>query len=251
LGLIALLFQGRIESWWEARKNAHDTRPVLATLESFSGEVSYRKPESLKVISARVGLGFRARDTILTDEKSTAIIQFKSGLKVEIQPQTIAVVEETGPELTFVQGHVKIIAQTNEINLPPEAIAKDEPPEQAMSQAESPLKVNPEEKVVNKHKKVDERESLPDSYIASVIRNQKTFLSHCYAQYLQVDPDTHGRIDTSITIEPTGVVSTARVIGSTIADRTLQQCVVSTLQRAKFKSFSGDPIIVTYPITFD
>ena len=102
-----------------------------------------------------------------------------------------------------------------------------------------------------KVKKIDEKETLPDSYIASIIRNQRTFLNRCYAQYLRLNPDARGRIDCALTIEPDGTISTARVIGSTIPDSALQQCVVSTLQRARFKSFNGDPIIVNYPINFE
>ena len=101
------------------------------------------------------------------------------------------------------------------------------------------------------HKIVAEKETLPDSYIASVIKNQRTFLNRCYAQRLRLNPDARGRIDTSLTIEPDGSISTARVIGSTISDPALQQCVVSTLQRARFKTFNGDPIIVQYPINFE
>jgi TonB family protein len=206
----------------------------------------------------------RAKDTVSTDQDSRAVIKFNSGLRVELEPNSLIIVDDfgSGPgqlELTFLQGGAKILDQGKgpKLNLSGADMKKKEVPtakidfNQLFNSQENVGLEDKEEKAKKKTQAKNAKEVLPESYIASIIKNQKNFLYRCYAQHLRLNPDARGRIDTSITIEPDGTVSSCRVIGSTIPDPTLQQCVVSTLARARFRSFNGDPMIVTYPIHFD
>jgi hypothetical protein len=272
LALLGLLFQDQIWNRWEEYKIGSDPRPSIAEITSLNRGVKYRLPESLTYRRARKSMPLHAKDTVLTEADSSAIITFKSGLKVELEPNSLIIIEEygSGPgamELTFLRGRVKILDQGKGIKLSGAELNKDQALKQpvkidfsVLEKAPTPPPValntmNLEEKKERLkellRKKKAEKETLPDSYIASVIRNQKTFLNRCYAQHLRLNPDARGRIDTSLTIESDGSISSARVIGSTIPDPILQQCVVTTLQRARFKSFNGDPIIVAYPINFE
>jgi len=200
-------------------------------------------------------MNLHSEDSILTDENQKAVILFNSGLKVQLEPHSTIVITDSGSEMVFLKGHVKVLDEVAGITLPPDALSKDTVDEklevktpEAMPQVATPEVT---QSPPRPNKKTDDRITLPDSYISGVIRNQRTFLNKCYAQHLRNDPDTQGRIDTSMTIELDGSVSTARVVGSTIADPQLQQCIVSTLQRTRFRSFAGDPLVVYYPITFD
>ena len=253
--LVGLFFQSKIEDWWQRRALNHDRRAIIGRIESLSGDVKIRKPESLSTVNATTGLNLRTDDSVLTEGDQSVVISFNSGLKIELEPHSTIVITDTGPEMIFLKGHIKVLNQVSGISLPPEALTKDDvnivPPPEAVPQVEKKIVKIEKSKGPVMRKKVDEKTSLPDGYISSIIRNQKTFLNRCYAQHLRLDPDTQGRIDTSLVIEKDGSVSTARVVGSTIADPQLQQCIVGTLQRAKFKSFAGDPIVVNYPITFD
>jgi hypothetical protein len=254
--LTALLFQNQIERWWQRRNLSYDKRPIIGRIESITGDVKLRKPESLSSIGVKGGMNLHPDDTVLTEEGQKAIISFNSGLKVELEPHSTVVITDSGPEMVFLKGHITILNEVAGITLPPEVLTKEPvvekqhlaPPEAVPSvERTEPI---PMAKGSPSKLKISDS-SLPDAYISSVIKNQKTFLHRCYAQHLRNDPDTQGRIDTSLTIEIDGSISTARIIGSTIADPQLQQCIVSTLQRAKFRAFSGDPIIVNYPITLD
>jgi hypothetical protein len=282
LALIALFSQNKIEDWWREYSFTNDPRPVIAHIETLHNEVQYRPPESLVYHRAKTEMPLHAKDTVATDSSSSAVIAFNNGLKVELQPNSLIIIEDFTSgggniELSFLRGNVKVLNQADGVklkgtSLKREKVAandnepKDEEPIKLdfamLEKAPTPPpamvpKVELEEKTAKfkptpaPHKHFDNKETLPDSYIASVIKNQRTFLNRCYAQHLRLNPDAHGRIDTSLTIEPDGTISTARVIGSTIPDPALQQCVVSTLQRARFKAFNGDPIIVTYPINFE
>ena len=257
-----------MEEWFQGIKT--DNQPVLATVESLTNNVMYRTTESLTYRQASAKMSLHAKDTISTDADSSAVIAFKTGLKVELEPNTLMVVEDYGKagsplEMTFVRGNSKILNQPAGIKLSGLAVDKTQAQKETPNPGSTPPEARtdtkpdtkPETKTATKPvttpstKSAGAKETLPDSYITSVIRNQRTFLNRCYAQRLRLNPDARGRIDTSLTIEPDGTISTARVVGSTISDSVLQQCVVSTLQRAKFKAFSGDPIIVEYPINFE
>jgi hypothetical protein len=277
--LITLLFQSRIYDWWELHKLLNSDKPAVAELTGISKNVKIRLPESLTYYRARNHWPLHVKDSISTDVDSTAIITFKSGLEILLEPNSLVIIEDPSiagggsMELSFLRGSVKIInnSQGRDIHLPPTAISRPKnnadsptPPEidlNVLNQTPTPAPTlaptpSPHIDFVEKHKKpepkkVEEKETLPDAYIASIIRNQRNYLNRCYAQYLRLNPDARGRIDCALTIEPDGTISTARVVGSTIPDPSLQQCVVSTLQRARFKSFNGDPIIVNYPINFE
>jgi hypothetical protein len=47
------------------------------------------------------------------------------------------------------------------------------------------------------------------------------------------------------------LIQNIKVIKSTFKDQTMEKCVSNVLSRAKFKTFSGDPIIVNYPFAFE
>jgi hypothetical protein len=250
---------------WQQFKIANDPRPPLAEIKSLSGQVKFRLPESLTYFRARNSMTLRAKDTISTDQNSSAILEFKSGLQVELEPNSLIVIEDYGSgsgslELTFLKGGVKILNEgKNKVALGGDKLKKDQAIKLDLSMLEAAPTPNlggiklDEKKETKKAavKKKTAKETLPDSYINSVIRAQRTFLNRCYAQHLRLNPEARGRIDTSLTIEDDGSISTARVIGSTIPDPALQQCVVTTLLRTRFRSFKGDPIIVNYPINFE
>ena len=146
------------------------------------------------------------------------------------------------------------------IPIPEEKIAKPTKIDLAAIPIPTPS-VEPPKKIVLEEKKAKPsatprpkkqlRESLPDSYIALVIRGQRNLLDRCYGQHLRLNPQARGRIDTLLTIEPDGTISSARVVASSISDPVLQQCVITVLQRAKFRPYDGDPIVVNYPINFE
>ena len=96
LAFIALFFQNRIEDWLEGFKS--DSRPTIAKIESLSNNVKYRLPESLTYHRAKSNMDLHAKDTVSTDASSTAVIAFKSSLKVELEPNSLMIVEDYGKE---------------------------------------------------------------------------------------------------------------------------------------------------------
>lgn len=97
----------------------------------------------------------------------------------------------------------------------------------------------------------EEKETLPESYIVEIVKKQKPFFNRCYAQHLRLNPEAEGRIDFSFTISPKGDVIDVRVLRATINDPRLHRCSINVIERAKFKAFNGDPVVVNYPFYFE
>lgn len=97
----------------------------------------------------------------------------------------------------------------------------------------------------------EEKETLPESHIVDVIQKQKAFFNRCYAQHLRLNPEAEGRIDFSFTIHPNGKVVDVRVLRATIKDTQLQRCSMSVIERAEFRRFNGDPMVINYPFYFE
>lgn len=282
LAILALIYQDQIWNYWQLSQLSDDPRPVLAEVLNFKNDVKYRLPESLTYYKVTANLGLRLKDTISTAPNSTAVVRFKSGMEVEVQPNSLFIIDDYGAEsggtleLTFLRGNIRVIKDGDGLIIKGVSLKKDQAAKPqgplridviaALERVPSPPPATPPPRVEIEEKKEikkptitppkrspqpEEKEILPESYIVGVIRRQQTFLYRCYAQHLRLNPDARGRIDTSITIEPDGTVSTARVVRSTLPDPTLQQCVVTTLQRARFRSFKGDPLIISYPINFE
>ncbi len=316
-------------NWWSLRNLANDPRPVIADITKVHHDVKFRLPESLNYYKAMSGMPLRSKDNIATEAGSTAMIKFKNGLEIEIQPNSLVVIEDLASqegslELTFLRGEIKVIGEAgktvkvssdtfkkksisfktkkvgNETKVeiagrekaeekkieknalrdlgtededvavaPPiqidlgaieKSVAKKDKPSnrdvtlEDKKEGRRPTMIAMKEMPTSKPEKPKipvNKETLSDSHIASVIREKRAFLNRCYAQHLRLNPEARGRIDTSLTIEPDGSISSARVVASTIADPSLQQCVITTLQRCRFKNFRGDAIVLRYPINFE
>ena len=94
-------------------------------------------------------------------------------------------------------------------------------------------------------------DTLPDDYIESTVRNQKSLLSRCFAEHLKTNTKAQGRVDLSFLIEKSGAVQQVRVIGSTIPDEKFKACLVQVIERVQFRKFNSDPILVNYPLSFE
>ncbi|PIU00753.1 MAG: hypothetical protein COT74_02310 [Bdellovibrionales bacterium CG10_big_fil_rev_8_21_14_0_10_45_34] len=93
--------------------------------------------------------------------------------------------------------------------------------------------------------------SLPNEYIAGVVRGQKSFFNRCYADFLAKGAVANGELVFKFTILPTGQVRDISRASGTFSDAPLEKCITKVMERLLFKPFEGASIIVNYPIKFD
>ncbi|MBT9556615.1 MAG: energy transducer TonB [Myxococcales bacterium] len=88
-----------------------------------------------------------------------------------------------------------------------------------------------------------------------IVRNhldrQKGQLVTCYRRAVQSKPDLAGKVVLTFTILPTGRVSGASVLSSTLGDASVQDCMVNRASLFRFPpSPDGTPTRVRYPLDF-
>ncbi len=286
LGLLIIVYHEAIVEKIDELISPTDTRTTIAKVETFSGKVRFKKAQSLRYKNVQKQTELKDQDTLTTDENSTAKISFVSGFEIEVQPNSLVVIETPKKDasgaiqITFLKGEFtvlktaaagKIIVNKNntfqdlagrtpqkpvqiDLTTPVELIENIK--EQEVVQA--PLqKQKLEEKkkiVVEEEKKAPPkkpRETLSDEYIAQIVNSQKPFFNRCYAQHLRLKPDSRGQIHLAFTIDVEGKVSSVSLVNSTMSDPALEKCTMSVLERCRFRKFDGDPIVVNYPINFE
>lgn len=278
LGLFIIIFHEPVTELTEDIVAPKDPRPVIATLDEYEGDVNYKLPKTLVYKRVRDNMGFRDQDTVVTASDGKAIISFTSGFRLEVTPNSVVVIEqpEVGTDgairLTFLRGDYRVLnsGAAGSLLLSKDDMVQDPagraPLKEPMLVSLKPSKpeIAPPEKikteVIEELKKTVEkpkaeakkpRETLPDEYIAQVIKKQTPFFNRCYAEHLRLNPNARGRINLTFTIIQSGMVSSVRLLGSTLKDPRLEQCTMSVVERARFRKFDGDPIIVNYPINFE
>ncbi len=93
--------------------------------------------------------------------------------------------------------------------------------------------------------------SAEDAVVRKVIRTSLSSIDACYADALKASPTLSGSISVSFTIDVDGSVDGATASASSIADPSMNKCVVDRVSKLKFpKPASGSKTYVTYPFRF-
>jgi len=257
VGAALVLFHQPIIQMIESISQPRDSRPSVGSIEDIAGDTDIRMPDSLNPEPAKKGQAVRHQDTITTGNGARAIVRLKGGLAIELEPETSLVFELIDHTLITVQrGNFKIIEKGSvghEVVILKDGVLQD--PEGRTIPAANLLKADagdaePEASTAPTPPP-DDGSTLSDAYISSVVQSKKGFMNRCYAQALRNNPGLSGQIHLTFSIAPNGDVSSLKVLKSTINDGDLQKCVLSVLERARFRSFTGDPVVVNYPIYFE
>lgn len=98
---------------------------------------------------------------------------------------------------------------------------------------------------------VQTSEGLTPEQIQDTLRNNRSAFFRCYTQLLQKTPGITGQSSMSFTIEPSGKVGLASIASSSIEDAQFQRCLLDTLKRISFKSFTGKTLSTIFPLKFE
>lgn len=92
---------------------------------------------------------------------------------------------------------------------------------------------------------------LSNEYLDSEIAKQQEQFQRCQNNALREQGEVKGQILVGLTISPDGKVDNARILASTLQDDKLHSCLLQVFQRIKFKTFTGAPIVRSYPLNFE
>lgn len=96
-----------------------------------------------------------------------------------------------------------------------------------------------------------EPQSLSNEYIDEMIVNRQGQLQKCWLSRLKDNPTLKGMMTLQFEISRRGKVRELRVSDTNMNDEPLQRCVLSVIERIPFRSYTGQEITLSYPITFE
>jgi len=232
-------------------KSREDHRAILAQISKSEGTVEIRD-ENQKTMTLQVGSPIRDQDTVLVGGGHHANIKFNDGLEVELNPGSIAFFENSDRAIfvTLRSGGFKGIARGNQkekVLFVKDGAVLDPLGRNIM---QPPLKFE-EEKSEPAPEPTVASDTLTDAQITRTMAHLRSPLLKCYAATLKNNAESKGEIYLSFTIEPNGDVSLVKILQETFKDERLIKCVSEVIQRTRFDSFKGDPIVVNYPIYFE
>ena len=256
-GFLVILFWDSLSEIIKGQSG--DSRPVRAEILEVFGGVETRIGETLQTQKTLPGANLKKNDTLLTSEDGRAKIRVGSQVELEIQPLSQMVVEEYGTAtlLSFVRGSYKLLKGASESNVlvSVDGSIRDpsgRSPIPVFSVTEKDIQFAPPDGVVPKEEIAPPSgETLSDEYITSVLRTQKTYFTKCYAQHLQKSPTSRGSLFVTFLVKNTGEVEKVRVVKSSFKDPDLERCIVDVIRRSRFKDFTGEPILVNFPFSFE
>ncbi|HEX4925798.1 MAG TPA: AgmX/PglI C-terminal domain-containing protein [Bdellovibrionales bacterium] len=258
IGAALVLFHQPIIQLFESLFSPKDNRAVVGQIEDFHGEAEIRAPEALGAEPARKGQPIRHQDTVQTGQNSRAIVRMKNGLALELEALSSLFFEQGDYTLiTFQRGQFKVIEKgtgAHDVIILKDGVLQDPEgrtiPASYLPRADADMNEEPAA-APTPQAETGDTTTLSDAYIASVIQKHTGFLNRCYAQLLSKSPQAKGEVHLTFTIQPNGSVTALRVLKSTLDDADLQKCVISVVERAQFRGFRAEPIVVNYPIYFE
>jgi len=249
VGVFVIIFHKPIIEGMRERLH-RDSRPPLGKIESAMGPARLKGPMDLEPREVSNGHLVRSQDVLETT--APTIISFMNGLKVELQTGT-QIFFESIPNIyvTFRRGDFKLLEKsktTEEVLF----ILNGQVINPEGRAGILPLRVQelkPSDSAQDAAKK--DSNYLSDEYISAQIANLRSAFAKCYALALRQEPEAKGFVHLSFLIENDGKVSQTKILKTDITNTAMETCLLKVINRIKFRSFEGDPLLVNYPLQFE
>ena len=113
-------------------------------------------------------------------------------------------------------------------------------------------KAKKEKRLVGKAKfgDLDVDGSLDSNAIAKVVKKRQRMIQDCYNKELKRDPSLKGKVEIEFTIGENGRIEEALVVGNTMGNKKVGNCIVGRLKRWKFPKPDGGSVTVVFPFIF-
>jgi hypothetical protein len=220
---------------------------------------------------------WHAQEALSTGPDGSALLEFSSGTKLRVQPNSrlVAMFEsaaQTSVVITVLLGGVDFLSEDPQVHVfkNGQQLTKSQPSTFApliISAAKGSESALPDEPSVSVAQADDtptprphaqstepegEANTLSNDQIAQSITAKTAYFQRCYLGFLQRNKKVAptGQIVISFQIENNGQVASQKLVRSDFEDQALNNCVLEVISRTTFMSFSGARINVgEFPIT--
>jgi hypothetical protein len=256
--------------------------PILGEFSEVTSPAFLRPKSATQNIRPTARLPLRHLDQVRTEKSGQVKIQLKNKWTVIIKESSTVIFESYRPEKNdgpilmsvlrgdyfvsevgtpgqlFVQKDKKIFSaqarptgntRVVELKDPLPKVGPESLPNAAPAITATPPANENKNAMPDKVKTGDE-ETLSSAYIENQLAQQAPAFRRCQLNSIRDNRVSVGNLLVSLTIASTGEVNQARLLQDDLQNEPLTQCVLSAVQRVRFKSFDGQPISLTYPIVF-
>ena len=192
---------------------------------------------------------FDALDVIRTAAASEALIEFKNGSQFRLAEKSEVVLD------LLDNGQPLVVIRTGEIYV--EKFGDDTGfwirSEGQLYSASDYVLVEKKSgsKLKDSMPEQKNREQLSQVEIESALNAKRADFFKCYGQLIQRQPQAHGEVLLSFTVERSGQTSKIEISKSNIEDATFKDCLSEVVSRTKFRQFVGNPIATVFPLKFE
>lgn len=230
---------------------------VLARVVYNSGEVYVLHKNMTEKQTLKKSVALYYLDTVETGPNGDATFELDSGYRLRVLDNTLITLDQEDETAililkrgdvqieSFGHGNTVLISKNGQRLTPSEyesILRKDNVqgsfPEMAPVVADSPAASSASD-------------SLNSEYIQETLKRQIPAFDKCYKQLLQRTPGVVGQVVMTFTIERSGKIVSAEPTNSTVSNPEFKRCLSEALRRVEFKSFRGDPITSTFPLSFE
>lgn len=196
-------------------------------------------------------------DTIETGPNGDATLDLVSGFRIRILDNTLITLDQEGSKAVLIlkRGDVQIerFGQSEELLISKNGQRYTPPDYEAFVKREFAQGSFPEVAPVAEVSATPSANSdtLSSEFIQDTLKRQIPALDKCYKQMLQRTPGVKGQVIMTFTIDRNGKIVAAEATSSTINNNDFKRCLSEVFRRVEFKSFRGDPITSTFPISFE
>lgn len=92
---------------------------------------------------------------------------------------------------------------------------------------------------------------LDAAEIRRVVQRNLGAIKLCYDQELRRNPRLAGKITVEVGVTPTGTVSSASVVETSMGNKTVEDCITRTIKRWRFPRPKEGDVIFSYPFIFE
>lgn len=221
----------------------------LAFVPEKSGTVTLQNNEIPSPVPVKVNSNLNARDIIRTEADADVVIQFKNEGQFRVTENSEVLID------SLENGQPLVVVRTGEIY-----IEKFGQPNPFWIRSNGQLLNSVDFALAHKQNHNSLKEPIPEKSdknqlsqfeIESLLNSKKTDFFKCFGQVLQKNPQAHGQVLISFTIQKQGQTSQIEVTKSDIDENTFKSCLMEVVARTQFTAFNGPAITTVFPIKFE
>lgn len=240
-----------IVSFWTPKNQSgrDSSEEQIAHVVEKSGEVRVSNNEMPESVSLRVNSSLKAHDLVQTSDHADVAIQWKNEGQFRVMEKSEVLMDQldNGQFLVVVRSGDIFIEKFGEA--PSFWVRKEG---QLLSASDFAL--SDKSKLSKLKDPVPTKASegqVSQAEIETILNAKKTDFFKCYGQVLQRNPQAQGSVLISFTILNQGQTAKVEVSRTDINDSQFKSCLTEVVARTQFKSFTGAPITMVFPLKFE